>query len=119
MGMYSRKQRRDALDFAEKLAIIAEAAPNEFARTCTFKAVHLIRTEHGLSDAEKIKDIKYHLEIGCSTYADLNRATGYLRPELVRLVGIMAAARMVDLRSLDDGGRGRPSAFIALIPQAV
>ena len=115
MATYNRKERREALQFANQAARLANKAPNDFVKKRMHQTVGDIRRAFGFSDEEKQSEILFYLKLGCSCSEDLQRETRLPAPEITRILDLLHAAGRVQIRPLEISVRGPRSLFISLI----
>lgn len=116
MATFTIQDRRRGLQYADKVAEIASAAPDPFAKTQTYRMVRTLRKVYGFNDEEKRKYIRGLLKQGCSSYKDLVRESNMPRQEVERVVKTLTAEDppQVSIALLISTG-GREAAFISLI----
>lgn len=115
MADLTPKHKTRGLDFANRLAEMAAAAPDVRAKSAVYSVVKSLRELYGFSDQEKCELIRRSLDLGCSTYDDLVRETKMHRPTVIELVKSMETAGIVSIYYMQRGERGgRPTAYIRL-----
>lgn len=113
MAELTTKQKRRGLDFANKVAAIAPAAPDDTSKKAILAAANHLREHYGFKDTDKRDVIKRSLHLGCRTYDDLVRETKFPRADIIRLVMDMKNGGEVDVYTLERNGEGgRPPVYI-------
>jgi hypothetical protein len=114
MADLSPKHSRRGKDLANKLAILAQSAPDPIGKRMIRDAVDRLRKRYGFSDETKRELILQSIELGCRTYDDIALETFLHKSEVIDLVKAMELGGLVQLTPMKDGERGRPSVYISL-----
>lgn len=109
----SPKERRLQLEFANTLAELAVAAPDDETKQIVYNAVKTIRKKAGWSIEEKREEILRLLNVGASTVADLIRETNFHKDEVFYITERLEKEGLVVFKRMSlTGGAGRPAVCI-------
>lgn len=109
------KDRRAALEFAERVAAMAAEAPDAVTKSDLYKVVGSMRRRFGFSEQEKLEEIFRMIELGATTMADLVRETSF-PPETVHWgTKLLEQHGLIKFQRLSLTGKGRPALLIKLV----
>jgi predicted transcriptional regulator len=101
------------LNFANTLATLAAAAPDDETKQIVYKAIHTIRRRNGWTTEEKRVEILRVISLGASTYADIRQETQFNKDEVEYLVKKLENEGLIVLKTMSlTGGAGRPPVCI-------
>jgi hypothetical protein len=106
-------QRRQQLEYANKVADLASQAPDDETKQIVYNAVKTIRKKAGWSIDEKRDEILRLVHVGASTVADLIRETNFHKDEVFFITEkLEKEGKIVFKRMSLTGGAGRPAVCI-------
>lgn len=115
MATLTKQDRLRGSEFANRVAELAQDAPDFFSKRRVYQIADDLRRFYGFSDDEKKLLLLKLVECGCSTYSNLAHEMKMPKANIVALVSRLAEENKVRLRQMNNGRRGRPTVHISLI----
>ena len=109
------KDRRAALEFAERVAAIAAEAPDAVTKSDLYKVVGSMRRRFGFSEQEKLEEVYRAIELGAMTVTDIVRETAFPPQKVDWALKLLEDGGLIKFQRLSFTGKGRPALLIKLV----
>lgn len=112
--LLTKELRRQALDFATELTVIAARAPDVSSRRMLYKTIRQLQRRFGYSKEQKRQVILKLIENGAATIAEFSAESGISRQDVYDIVTELVKNDLLTVQKFSASGIGRPSYFYTI-----